>query len=243
MAQDRILPDLIDRPTAGMRAVVARPKSWWIAAAIIIAALVAYSLVTGPYQQAAQAEAQAALMERLAAQATPEQAEAMRASAEAATAARPAVTTLLITAVTAAFGWLLWAGGAHLGSLFFGGRGQFAHTWAVTVWSQLPRALGYLVTAIYTWLSDAAPAHEGLGFLVGTGNLLTDAANPAYLALSSITPFALWSLILLIIGVRAATGLGRTGATILILLLWAIGLTLTLIPSLLMGGLTASLMG
>jgi hypothetical protein len=243
MAQDRILPDLIDRPAAAMRAVVARPKSWWIAAAIVLVTLLAYASVTGPYQQAAQAEAQAAMVERLAAQASPEQAEAMRASVEAASAQRPIVTTLLITAVRAAFGWLLWAGGAHLGSLFFGGRGEFAHTWAVTVWSQLPRALGYLATMIYTWMNDAIPAHEGLAFLVGTGDLLRDAANPAYLALSSISPFAIWSLILLIVGVRAATGLGRTAAIILILLLWGLGLALTLVPSLLMGGLTASLMG
>lgn len=238
MTQNKILPDLIDRPAAAMRAVVARPKSWWIAAALLVAALVAHSLVTAPYYQAAQAEAQAAMIERLAAQATSqEQAEAMRAAAGSAAVAQPTLITILGTVVGAAVGWLLWAGGAHLGSLFLGGRGQFAGTWAVTVWSQLPRALEQLVSIAYTAIRGAVPAHQGLAFLVASGDLVADSANPAYLVLASVTPFAVWSLILLAIGVHAATGLGRTAATILILLLWAIALTMRLTPALLMSSI------
>lgn len=217
-----------------MRTIVARPKSWWIAAALVLAALVAHSLVTGPYYREIQAEAQAAMIERLAGQMSADQAEALRSGADQAALQRPVVAGSLLAGVAGAFlGWLLWAAGAHLGSLFFGGRGQFAATYAVTVWSQLPRALGYLVTIAYTWVHDAVPAHEGLGFLIGTDNVLADAANPAYLVLSAVTPATIWSLLLLIIGLRAATGLSRTAATILVALLWAIALAIRLVPAML----------
>ncbi len=239
VSQARILPDLIDRPAAAMDAVVARPKSWWWAAALLVVILVAHTAMTAPYYEKIASEAQTAALERVTSQLSEEQAEAVRAQASRAEA-RNGFLRSTITAIGGAFiGWLLWATGVHLGGLFFGGRGHFGTTWAVIVWSQLPRALSYLVTMAYTWIHDAVPTHEGLAYLVASGDVLANASNPAYMILSAVTPATLWSLILLIVGSRVALNLSRTAATILVLLLWAVGLAIHLVPAMLMRGMVS----
>ena len=237
MSQARILPDLIDRPAAAMRAIVDRPKSWWWAAAILVIILVAHSVVTAPYYAEIASEAQAAMLERVTAQLSEEQLEAVQAQLDGAQA-RSGLVRTAITAVGGAFlGWLLWAGGAYLGGLFGGGRGHFASMWAVTVWSQLPRGVGYLVTMAYTWIHQAVPAHEGLGYLVASGDTLAHASDPAYIVLSAITPATLWSLLLLIVGTRIALNLSRTAATVVVIILWALALAMRLVPAMLLPGM------
>jgi hypothetical protein len=237
VSQARILPDLIDRPAAAMRAIVERPKSWWWAAGLLVIVLVAHTAVTAPYYAEIASEAQAAMLERVGAQLSEEQLEAVQARV-ARSQARSGVAQSAVMAVVAAFiGWLLWAVGASLGGLFAGGRGQFPAMWAVTVWSQLPRAVGYLVTMAYTWIHQAVPAHEGLGYLVASGGTLANASDPAYIVLSAVTPAALWSLLLLIVGTRIALNLSRTAATMVVIILWAIALALRLVPAMLLPGM------
>ena len=237
MSLASIAAALIDRPGQAMRAAAARPRSWWLPALVLIATLVTYVLVTASAQLALANEQSAAMIERITAGMSEEQAQLVREQSSSLT-----MSTFLLSALggglaTMAIGWLARGTLLHLGALLFGGVSTWGATFAIALWAMLPFAVRDLVmTAVYL-VQGRLVAQPGLAFLVSSGDVLADSRSALVALMGNLDPFVLWHLVLLAIAIPAATQLGRGRAVILAVLVWAILTGVKLIPTVIAGAL------
>lgn len=125
-------------------------------------------------------------------------------------------------------GWLVAGGLLHLVLTLFGGRGSTDASLNIAAWAAVPFVLRDLVRAGYilaehkligaAGLAGFAPTAEGLG------NLLLAAV------LALIDLYALWYLLLMFIGVRAAGGMSRGRALAAVLITALLVLVLAVVP-------------
>jgi hypothetical protein len=121
-------------------------------------------------------------------------------------------------------GWLLVSGIIHLALTLLGGRGAPGSAMNLVAWSSLPFAVRSLVRIIAMLFTHQLITRPGLsGFAPqGEGNLA------AYLAVffSLIDIYVIWHIVLLIIGVRAASGLrmGKSVAAVILVILMVLAL-------------------
>jgi len=119
-------------------------------------------------------------------------------------------------------------------------RPAFTPTLAVSSYAQLPAALAKLLT-VPALLSRAAVSPTELDNLLPSHlAALTGVTSPPALAgaLSAVDLFSLWTLVLVVLGMRIVSGasLARAVATVVVLWLAYVGVVDLALPSLLAGG-------
>ena len=233
----RLLIGIVDRPTDTFAGILAR-RRWWMWAAPLLILMLAFAvltLVSMPYTlELAREQAELRLAEL-----PPSQAEAARATMEVSLSYPVMLATSLGFGVLAlVVGLLAQATFLYFSALVAGGDDMsFGPVFAVSAWTRLPLAIGLLVQAGYVALSENGIRYLGLSFLVATGNLLEDAANPLVPLLSKIDLFWIWHLALIAIGLAVVARFGRGKSLVLTLIYAALALGFAALPSLLFGGM------
>ena len=241
-----ILLHIVDNPYNAFRAVLARPKSWLLVAALLVASTVMLLAVSAPYGIEIANRMTDQQIERITANMDADQAAAIREQA----AQRGGITTatyLLSGGVSAilmmGLGWVARGAVAHFSSMALGGVSTWATTFAVGVWSMLPFFVRDLIQAAWALINGQSVAHQGLSFLVTSGDLLTDSTNIAYLALAQLDLFVLWHIFLFGIALAVATKVSRTKGFVLAAVIWVVFAALRLLPTVVSMALTQQLMG
>lgn len=230
MGLGQILVAMFDRPSRAMEAVVERPRSWWLAALLIFASLAITTLLTAPMQvELANARTTEAI-DRITAEMPESQAEMVRESTKPMTVPRFLLTGVGLGTVFMILGWLTRAGIIHLSSMAAGGKSVWPATFAVSVWAMLPDVLRHLVQLGCMVVNARCVEFQGLGFLVSSGDWLADSRSVLYVLAESIDPFVIWHLILLTVGIVAATKLSKGKSALMAFLVWAVLTALRLIP-------------
>jgi len=129
-------------------------------------------------------------------------------------------------------GWLVRAFLLHLGTMALGGRGSFKQMFVAVGWAYIPYGIQAVLQGIYVALTGNAIAHKRLSALVATGDPLKDAYNLAYLLLSHVDIFVIWTVILLAIGVAVVGGFSRKKGALLALGYKVLTVVVLIVPSL-----------
>lgn len=234
---------MIDRPREAMQYIASRPRAWLLAAVLLVASLVLLTAISAPQQIALATERSQAMIEQMVANMSAEQAQLVRERAQAFTPTQFWLSTLGIGTLLMALGWILRGAILHFSSMALGGVSDWGPTFAVSVWSMLPFFVRDIVQAVYIGTSRQLIEHQGLAFLVTSGNWMQDSRNLVYAALANLDLFALWHIVLLGIGVMVATKVSRIKGLVLAFVVWALFLGLKLIPVAIGRALGGSFMG
>lgn len=224
---------MIDRPTQAMKAVLEKPRSWLIPAILIALTTVALLAVSQPYAMKLADETQAQMVERITAQMSAEQAQQVRANVKPMTAQTYWLSGLAGALLIAGLGWVARGAVAHFSSMAMGGQSVWGPTFAVGVWSMIPYVVRAVVQLVYVAINKGVMQHNGLSFLVASGDMLANTRNWQYLALAQVDPFVLWHIILFGIGLAAATKISRGKATFLAFVIWLVFAALQIAPAML----------
>lgn len=235
----QLLFGMIDRPVVTFRAVVAQSR-WWMWAMpllLLILSLAVLLVVQTPYTL----ELARQQMESQLASVPEDQVEAARAGMEM-TMSLPFMLatglgfgTVALVVVTLAQATFL-----YFAALVTGGETSFGAMFRMSVWSRLPLAIGALVQAGFIAFAGRLIQYPGLSFFVATGDLMQDARNPLFVLLSGLDLFWLWHLLLVVLGLSVAARFGRGKSLALVLLYAVLALGLTVLPTILFGGMMAS---
>lgn len=233
----------IDRPAQAMREAAARPRAWWLPALLLVASLALLVVISAPYQVEIANERTFQMMDRLTARMSEEQALLVRQSASEMTLPRYMLTALIPGVLLMALGWVMRGVVLHFSSMALGGTSVWGPTFAVGVWSTLPFAVRNLLQTAYIWFTKQVIEHEGISFLVASGDWLKDSSNLLYAALGSLDSFVLWHIPLLTVAIAAATKLSAGKAFVLALAIWAIFSAVRLVPMMLTASFSGMLTG
>jgi len=228
-----ITTGMIDRPGQAMAEAATRPRAWFLPAVLLVLSMVVLLGVLAPYQIKLANERSAQVIEQLAANMSEEQARMIRENARPITPTTYWLSGLGVGLAVAALGWVLRGTVVHFSSMAAGGTSVWGPTFAVCLWSMLPFFVRDLVQATYTLVSKQLIEHQGLSFLVASGDVLKDGRSLSYALLGNVDPFALWHIILLGLGISAATKLSKGKATFMALIVWLVFLAVKLVPVLL----------
>jgi hypothetical protein len=228
-----ITTGMVDRPGQAMAEAAKRPRAWFLPAVLLVLSMVVLLGVLAPYQIKLANERSAQVIEQLAANMSEEQARMIRESARPITPTTYWLSGLGVGLAVAALGWVLRGTVVHFSSMAAGGTSVWGPTFAVCLWSMLPFFVRDLVQATYTLVSKQLIEHQGLSFLVASGDVLKDGRSLSYALLGNVDPFALWHIILLGLGISAATKLSKGKATFMALIVWLVFLAVKLVPVLL----------
>jgi hypothetical protein len=205
-----VIVGLVDRPGQTLANIVAYPRWRWIFPVIFSIAALALSLALTASLMAAQSQQ---VMSQQLSRMSPSQAEQVRQ--QMATFSSPAfvagvgfVTGLLGLLI----GWLIQAAILYFTDLLAGGELQFGQIVAAVPWLHLPLALERLLQTAFILSQGKLIVNQGLSYLVSSGNALQDARNLAYVALSQVTLFRLWHLVLVFAFFRGAARFSRATA-------------------------------
>ncbi len=232
---------LVDRPSVAMRYAVEHTRTWWILALVILASLVALTVVSAPFTAQVAAERIEAQLSRL--DVPEEQLEQMSRFARMPDQTRLVMTGVGGGLVVLAIGWVVWATVLHFSALTLGGESSFPAMFSVVVWSGFPGLLRNLMQAVYIGVTRQAIVNQGLSGLVATGSILTDATNPWWGILSSLDLCLLWQLLLAAVGFSIVAGFSRLKSTLTVVVWWVLSKGLGLIPVLVGRGLMSRFMG
>ena len=132
-------------------------------------------------------------------------------------------------------GWLLVGGLLHLVLTLFGGRGSAGLALNLVAWAALPFALRDIVRIIAVGSTQQLVNNPGLSGFAPLGGR---AALFLSKVMASLDIYLVWHILLLVLGVRLATGLsrGKVWGAVLFTILIGVGLQATL-------GFLASLLG
>ncbi|MGD2176429.1 MAG: Yip1 family protein [Anaerolineae bacterium] len=249
----RLLWGIIVRPRATQSYVGERGRrTWWLPALLVVLLIVLPVLVSGPLRtQQAREElrtAQEEMAEQLGEDVSEEQLE--RAMSMAASPLLTVVFPAVGGAVSRVVGWLVWAGALYLVGMVFGGRSTFGQMFSVVVWAWFPYALRGVLQTVYVLVSGQLIVNPGLSGLVQNEPSVSETvlASPSVgqtlftTLLSRIDLFLVWTLMLLVIGVRMTTQLSRRKAVLVTLGVWVVLTGLSLLPAWI-GGLFAAQLG
>ena len=238
-----VLVRIIDRPRQALSLACEHPRSWWLAAVLIVLSALASIWVSAPIQAELAQERAEEMVDRITASMPEEQAEAVRERNTAITPQRLMLTSGAAAIVISALGWVLRGGIVHLSSLAAGAASVWSSTYAACVWSMVPFAARDLLQTAFVVIKQSTIEHKGLSFLVASGDWLADSGDTVYVLLSNIDLFALWHLLLFASAISVSTKLGRTKGAIMALLVWGVFLALKLVPAIIGRAVTGGMMG
>jgi hypothetical protein len=231
-----ILPGMIDKPKVSFQAIMSWRSAWaWITPLLIVLVCMAVMMVVQAPYTAEMAKQQ--MEERLLSM-SPSEAEAVRAQMETFSSQPVMLATSLGGAIVMLLGGLaLQAAILYFGSIILGGETLFGSMFKVSVWSRLPYAVSYLALAVYMLVARQMVQYPGLSALVASGDLTEDSANPLVSLLGVTDLFWLWHLWLVLVGVGVVARFTRGKSMVLTILYAILMLALTVLPSLLFGGM------
>jgi len=238
-----ITTGMIDRPGQAMAEAAKRPRAWFLPAVLLVLSMVVLLGVLAPYQIKLANARSVQMIEQLAANMSEEQARIIRENARPITPTTYWLSGLGVGLAVAALGWVLRGTVVHFSSMAAGGTSHWGATFAVCLWSMVPFFVRDLLQAAYVLVSKQVIEHQGLAFLVASGDLLKDGRNLVYALLGNLDPFAVWHIVLLGIAIGVATKLGRAKAAIIALLIWAVFVGVKLVPVLIGGAVMGRLGG
>ena len=189
-----LLAGIVDRPSATLAEVTARPRwRWVLPMTLAILATIASAVVAAPFLAAEAKLQMAAVLSRMPAEQLAQMPKQMAMFQTplfvGATAALTGILALLI-------GYLLQAAALYFGSLIAGGEIDFGRLFAATPWVGLPFVLETVMQTVYVAVKGKLVINQGLSYLVSTGSRTADAGSLAYAALGMLTLFWLWHLLL-----------------------------------------------
>ncbi len=141
-------------------------------------------------------------------------------------------------------GWLAWAAALHLLAVFLGGRSRFGPMFKAVVSAALPDGLRSLFQSVYMASTQRLILYPGLSGLIVSERAQTSAevaqqltAMPPlrallYHLLSRLDVFTFWRLFLLGLAVTVVARFSSRKAYVLVLVIWALALVLSTIPTL-----------
>jgi hypothetical protein len=230
-----LLFGMIDKPAQSFKAILARRQRWvWVPPLLlVILATAALMYVQMPYTLELAREQ----MERQFASMPAEQVETIRDRMESSLTPTTMLTRGLgFGAVALLIGVLAQAVFLYLTALVVGGNDiDFGSVFTMSAWTRLPAAFGALTQAGFIAAMGRNISHAGLSFLVAGDDLMQNARDPLYLALSRIDLFWLWHLLLVAVGLVVVARFGKGKAWLLTLLYAALVLGITIVPSFLVG--------
>jgi hypothetical protein len=201
---------IIDRPGRTLANVVAYPRwRWLLPVLLMVAALAASLVITEPLLAARSQQAIADQMARMSASQAAQVQQTMATFQSPAFIIGSGLAGVLIATV---IGWLIQAALLYFGSLVAGSDLAFKGILAAAPWLGVPFVFETILQTIWAQVRGQLLATPGLSALVATGNTLQDARNLAYVALSEVTLFRLWHLVLVYALFRVAARLGRGSA-------------------------------
>lgn len=220
----------IDRPREAMAEVAQRARSWWLPAILLVISMSVLAWFSAPYQIELANERSAQIIERVTANMPEDQARLARESAR-----EMSLPTYMAGAVgaglaVAALGWVARGALVHFSSMAAGGTSTWGATFATCVWSMLPFFVRDLVQTAYVLMYGRVVEHQGLAFLVASGDLLEDSLNTLYSLMANVDPFALWHIVLLAVAIAVATKISRGKAFVMAVVVWGLFLGLKLLP-------------
>lgn len=234
----QLLFGIIDQPVVTFRVVVAQSR-WWLWATPLLVSILSLAVLL-VVQTPHTLELARQQMESQLASVPEDQVEAARAGMEM-TMSLPFMlatglgfgTIALVVAVLAQATFLYFT------ALVSGGETSFGAMFRMSTWSRLPLAVGALVQAGFIAFAGRLIQYPGLSFFVATGNLMQDARNPLFVLLSGLDLFWLWHLLLVVLGLSIGAKFGRGKSLALTLLYAVLSMGLTVLPTLLFGGMMA----
>lgn len=231
----QLLFGIVDKPTATFKAVLARRKwqTWAMPLLVVLLCFAVMTVIGAPYGVEIahqQAERQLSTMPA-------EQAEAARASMDTFTSLPFILATgLVMGAIILIIGLLAQAAILYFGALVAGGEVEFGPVFTMSVWTRLPTALRMLVQAGFMLVAKRSIQYPGLAALVATGDMMKDAQNPMVALLGRLDLFWVWHLLLVVLGLSVVARFSRFKSLVLTVILAALSLAATVVPSLLFGG-------
>jgi hypothetical protein len=212
------LAGIIDRPSATLAEIVARPRwRWVLPVTLALLATIASAIVSAPLLTIEAKQQMAAVLNRMSAEQLAQMPKQMAMFQTplfvGASAALTGILALLI-------GYLLQAAALYFGSLIAGGDIEFGRVFVAVPWLGLPFVLETAVQTVYVAIKGKLIVNQGLSYLVSSGNQATDASSPAYAALGMVTLFWLWHLLLVFKFLRVGPRLSQ-GAAFAVTLLYA----------------------
>ena len=192
-----LLSSLVDQPRAALADIFTSPRRRWILPVILaLLTMIASAVATAPYLAAQAKQQMASVLNAIPAdQVAQVQSQMGMIQSPVFVGATAAVTGIVGLLV----GWLVQSALLYFGALIAGGEVEFRRIFAAAPWLGLPLVLGIAVETVHTLVKRQMIVNPGLSYLVSSGKPLTDARTPAYVALSSVTLFWLWHLILVYI--------------------------------------------
>jgi hypothetical protein len=226
---DWIIPVLF-RPRAALAQITAELEGVWLTPLVLLtlSGLLAVA-AAGPIRTAAAQSGGVELPPEAQFWTPEQQAAYFTAQQQASGPVFVYVFPALLTVLGVWFGWLVAAGLLHLVLTLLGGRVTSGSTLNLAAWAALPFVLRDLVQAGFMLVSKQLVQGAGLaGFApAGTGLLHTVLVE----VLKQIDLYGLWYALLLIIGVRIASGLRGGKAITAVVLTLAVLLLLMVLPA------------
>jgi hypothetical protein len=213
-----LLVGIIDRPSATLAEIVARPRWRWVLPVMLaLLATIVSAIVSAPLLTIEAKQQMAAVLNRMSAEQLAQMPKQMSIFQTplfvGASAALTGILALLI-------GYLLQAAALYFGSLIAGGDIEFGRIFVAVPWLGLPFVLETIVQTVYVAIKGKLIVNQGLSYLVSSGNRATDAGSLAYAALGMVTLFWLWHLLLVFKFLRVGPRLSQ-GAAFAVTLLYA----------------------
>lgn len=141
---------------------------------------------------------------------TPEEIERLTAlSTSPGALAVGAVLAIIGTLIT----WVIYSGVLHLVVRVLGGKGVFRQAFGIVGWAWIPLFFGSLVKGGYSLFTGNLPIPQGTGL--------------ANAVLANTDLFAIWNMVLLVIGFSVVYGVTKPRAAAGVLGLWLIAVTIT----------------
>ncbi len=219
---------MVDRPGSALANITAYPRWRWIAPLLLIVVALAVSLALTALPLSVQArQIMAGQVARMPAEQArtiqPQMERFLKPEVVAGTAFGSALVGFVV-------GWLVQAIVLYFGVLIAGGELEFKRLLAAAPWLSLPFAFERILQAVYAVTHGNLIVNQGLSYLVSVGKPLEDMRNLTYVALSQVTLFRLWHLVLAYALLRRSARLS-TGTAFALMLVYAalsVGLQLAL---------------
>jgi len=202
---DWILPALF-RPRKTFPQIVARAFSnWQVPVMLLLVAALLEVIAAGNVRRVAAAAGEVSLPPNFEYYSPEQQAQYMQASSATSSPAFLFVLPGLAAIGKVLLQWLLVGGILHLVLTLLGGRGDTGTVMNLVAWASLPLVIRSLVRAISIFSTGQLIASPGLSGLVTSDGGSWALFNIAWLSLVDV--YLIWYVALLLIGVRASTGL------------------------------------
>lgn len=235
----RMLLGLVDRPADTFRRLARGARwVWLVPLVLLLVGQLVFTIVAAEPTQAFSREVTRYTLEHgsFASQMTPEQRRQALEQAEAQGGGGPLFLVIGVggAILFTAAGWVIQGLVFHGLAMLMGSKTSTPGGMiAMASWAWLPFWLRQIVQTLFVAQTGELPRHEGLSFLVTTGDRVLDSFNPLYVYLGQLDLWQVANWVLLTIGVSVLAGISRGRAAVMVLALWIVSSLIAIAPVLL----------